>query len=144
MLEKKSLSLDDAKFLVEAVCKASMEHEGSFPVSVAVVDSSTYLQSMARMDGAPLFSAQGAFDKARSSAEGGHSTTFFEEPLNNGRFSMLKLPHTPIEGGEPVMIDGICVGAVGVGGAPPHLDAAFAKAAIHAFVKQQESINEDC
>ncbi|KTE19826.1 hypothetical protein ATE67_14475 [Sphingopyxis sp. H050] len=136
MLTKRSLSLADAQFLADEVCKASAV-VGKFPVSVAVVDASTFLQSLARMDGAPLFSAEGAYDKARSAAEGGHPTTFFEEPLNAGRYSVLKLPHTPIEGGIPVIVDGQCVGAVGVGGAPPHLDAQFAQTAIDAFLARE-------
>ncbi|HWU01124.1 MAG TPA: heme-binding protein [Novosphingobium sp.] len=137
MITRKSLSLADAQFLAEQACAASLAKGGKFPISVAVVDATTYLQACARMDGAPLFSAQGAFDKARSSAEGGHPTTFFEKPLNEGRFSMVKLPHTPIEGGLPVLIDGACVGAVGVAGAPPHLDAEFAQSAIDAFLERE-------
>ncbi|SAK86429.1 glcG protein [Caballeronia hypogeia] len=133
MLNKPSLSLADATQLVDLVC--SRASELGIPVSVAVVDVTTYLQASARMDGAPLMSAEGAFDKARSAAEGGHPTTFFEKPLNEGRFSMLKLPHTPIEGGVPVAVAGLCVGAVGVAGAPPHLDAQLAEFAIAEFVR---------
>ncbi|QSR19343.1 heme-binding protein [Novosphingobium sp. KA1] len=139
MITKLSLSLDDAQFLAAAACKASESKGGKFPISVTVVDASTYMQSVARMDGAPLFSAEGSFDKARSSAEGGHPTTFFEKPLNEGRFSMVKLPHTPIEGGLPILIEGQCVGAVGVAGAPPHLDAEFAQAAIDAFLEREKN-----
>ncbi|RVU02282.1 heme-binding protein [Novosphingobium umbonatum] len=134
MISRNNLSLAEAQFLAEAACAAARAKGDRFPISVSVVDTSTYLQALARMDGAPLFSAQGSFDKARSSAEGGHPTTFFEKPLNEGRFSMVKLPHTPIEGGLPVIVDGQCVGAVGVAGAPPHLDAEFAQAAIDAFL----------
>ncbi|WP_158592359.1 GlcG/HbpS family heme-binding protein [Noviherbaspirillum sedimenti] len=131
MLNKTSLSLRDAIYLVDAARSAAEALK--LPVSIVVVDASTYMQAMVRMDGAPLMSAQGAFDKARTSAEGGHPTTFFEKPLNEGRFSMLKLPHTPIEGGLPVMVNGECVGAVGVAGAPPHLDAKIAESAISLF-----------
>ncbi|HWI84832.1 MAG TPA: heme-binding protein [Sphingomonas sp.] len=139
MLTRRSLSLADAQRLAAAACVAAETFGGKFPISVAVVDASTYLQALARMDGAPLFSAQGAFDKARSSAEGGHPTTFFEKPLNEGRFSMVKLPHTPIEGGLPVLVDGECVGAVGVAGAPPHLDSQIAQAAIDMFFQEDPS-----
>jgi glc operon protein GlcG len=132
MLNKLSLSALEARFLADAACADPMAQK--FPVSVAVVDATTYMQVIVRMDGAPLMSAQGAFDKAQSAAEGGHPTTFFEKPLNEGRFSMLKLPHTPIEGGLPVIVDGQCVGAVGVGGAPPHIDAQIAERAIEALL----------
>lgn len=137
MLNRKSLSLDEARQLSSAAEAAARGL--ALPVSIAVVDATTYLQAMVRMDGAPLMSAQGAFDKARSAAEGGHPTTFFEKPLNEGRFSMLRLPHTPIEGGVPVFVDGQCVGAVGIAGAPPHLDAQIAETAIASFLENLES-----
>ena len=132
MLNKPSLSMKEAQQLVEHACSRAAEM--SMPVSVMVVDVTTYLQAGARMDGAPLMSAEGALDKARSAAEGGHPTTFFEKPLNEGRFSMVKLPHTPIEGGVPVIVDGLCVGAVGVAGAPPHVDSQLAEFAIAEFL----------
>jgi glc operon protein GlcG len=135
MLTKPSLDLADAKRLAEAVCAAAAKN--GIPVSVAVVDVTTYLQVLMRMDGAPLMSAEGAIDKSRSAAEGGHPTTFFEKPLNEGRFSMVKLPHTPIEGGVPVFVDGACVGAVGVAGAPPHVDAELAEGAISVFLQSR-------
>lgn len=136
MLTRKSLSLDDAQFLVAETCKAAAA-TGKFPICVVVADSTTFMQAMARMDGAPLFAAEGAYDKARSAAEGGHPTTFFEKPLNEGRLSVLRLPSTCVEGGVPVIVDGVCVGAVGVAGAPPHLDATFAQAAIDAFLAKE-------
>ena len=127
MLSRRSLNLEDAKFLVEAASRAAAQIGAQFPVCITVVDSTTFMQAFARMDGAPLFAAEGSYDKARSSAEGGHPTTFFEKPLHDGRLSILKLPHTPVEGGLPVIVEGECVGAVGVAGAPPHLDAKIAQ-----------------
>jgi glc operon protein GlcG len=133
MLNKLSLSLQEAKQLADSA--QAIASKMKVPVSIAVVDSSTYLQTLLRMDGAPLMSAEGAFDKARSSAEGGHPTTFFEKPLNEGRYSMVRLPHVAIEGGVPVLLDGQCVGAVGVAGAPPHLDSKIAEEAIATFLE---------
>ena len=78
-------------------------------------------------------SAEGAIEKARTAADGGHPTTFFEEPLNAGRYSMLKMPIYPLEGGIPVIVDGQCVGAIGVAGVLPHLDAAIADAGAKAL-----------
>jgi glc operon protein GlcG len=136
MLNKPSLDLKDAQELVEHARAYAVEK--GFPVSIVVVDVTTYLQAVARMDGAPLMSAEGAFDKARSAAEGGHPTTFFEKPLNEGRFSMVTMPHTPLEGGVPVFADGQCVGAVGVAGAPPHIDAEVAEFAISEFLRNRK------
>jgi glc operon protein GlcG len=131
MRNKRSLTLSDAK----AISAAAEEYAASQgrSVSIAVVDESTYVQHVMRMDGAPYKSAEGAIEKAQTAAEGGQPTTFFEEPLNAGRFSMLKLPIYPIEGGLPAMVDGQCVGAVGVSGVLPHLDAAIAAAGLKAL-----------
>ena len=41
---------------------------------------------------------------------------------------------TFMEGGEPIMIDGECVGAVGVSGVKPAEDAQIARAGISDFI----------
>ena len=101
-------------------------------VSIAVVDDTTYEQHPVRMAGAPYTSADGAIEKARTAADGGHPTPrspVFDEPLNVGRYSMLKMPHIyQVEGGIPVIVDGQWVGAIGVASVLPHLDAAVADA----------------
>ncbi len=131
MQTKLSLTIEDARRIMAAAEEAAKNM--GFNVSIAVVDCTTYPQLLTRMDGAPLMSAEGALDKARSAAEGGHPTTFFEEPLNEGRYSVLRLPHTPIPGGLPLLVDDQCVGAIGVAGAPPHLDVEIAQAGVAAL-----------
>ena len=91
MRTKLSLTLTDATAIAAAAEEYAESRE--LRVSIAVVDESTYIQHVVRMDGAPYMSAEGAIEKARTAAEGGHPTTFFEEPLNAGRYSMLKMPH---------------------------------------------------
>ncbi len=128
MRTKLSLTLTDAK-AIAAAAEAYAESQ-QLAVSIAIVDESTYLQHLIRMDGAPYLSAEGAAEKARTAAEGGHPTTFFEEPLNAGRVSMLKMPIYPLEGGIPIIVDGQCAGAIGVAGVLPQLDAAIADAGL--------------
>ena len=132
MRTKLSLTLTDATAIAAAAEEYAESRE--LRVSIAVVDESTYVQHVIRMDGAPYMSAEGAIEKARTAAEGGHPTTFFEEPLNAGRYSILKMPHIyPVEGGIPVIVDGHCVDAIGVAGVLPHLDAAIADAGLKAL-----------
>jgi glc operon protein GlcG len=132
MHTKPSLDLSDAKAIAAAAERYAEGNE--LPVSIAVVDESTYLLHLARRDGAPRTSAEGAAEKARTVAEGGHPTTFFEEPLNAGRYLMLKMPHIyPVEGGTTVIVDGHCVRAIGVAGVLPDLDAAIADAGVKAI-----------
>ncbi|MGB8381635.1 MAG: heme-binding protein [Dermatophilaceae bacterium] len=132
MRTKLSLTLADAEEIAAAAQAYAESH--AFLVSIAVVDEATYLQHLIRMDGAPYTSAEGALEKARTAAEGGYPTTFFEDQLNAGRFSMLKMPLYPIEGGIPVIVDGQCVGAIGVSGVPPQFDAAIANAGLEAVL----------
>jgi glc operon protein GlcG len=75
-------------------------------------------------------SAEGAIEKARTAADAGHPTTFFEEPLNAGRYSMLKMPLYPIEGGLPCSST---AGAIGVSGVLPHLDGEIASVGLEAL-----------
>jgi glc operon protein GlcG len=128
MRTKLSLTLTDAK-AIAAAAEAYAESQ-QLAVAIAIVDESTYLQHLIRMDGAPYLSADGAAEKARTAAEGGHPTTFFEEPLNAGRVSMLKMHIYPLEGGIPIIVDGQCAGAIGVAGVLPQLDAAIADAGL--------------
>ena len=131
MRTKLSLTLTDATAITAAARAYAESHQ--LRVSIAIVDESTHLQHLLRMDGAPYGSEEGAFEKARTAAQSGQPTTFFEEPLNAGRFSMLKMPIYPIEGGIPVIVDGQCAGAIGVAGVLPELDAAIAKAGLAAL-----------
>jgi glc operon protein GlcG len=132
MHTKPSLDLTDAKVITTAAQEYAESRD--LRVSIAIVDESTYVQHVVRMDGAPYTSAEGAIEKARTAAEGGHPTTFFEEPLNAGRHGVLKMPHIyPVEGGIPAIVDGHCVGAIGVAGVLPHLDAAIADAGLKAL-----------
>ena len=132
MRTRLSLSLAEAKAITAAAEEYAASHQ--FHVSIAVVDESTYLQHLLRMDEAPRASADGAFEKARTAAEGGHPTTYFEQVLNAGRYGVLKMPHVyPVEGGIPVLVDGRCVGAIGVAGVLPEYDAAIAEAGLRAI-----------
>ena len=131
MRTKLSLTLTDATAIAAAAHAYAESHQ--LKVSIAIVDESTYLQHLLRMDGAPYLSAEGAVQKAQTAAEGGHPTTFFEEPLNAGRYSMLKMPIYPLEGGIPVIVDGQCAGAIGVAGVLPKLDATIAEAGLKAL-----------
>lgn len=134
MLNRLCLSLEDAEVIADAVVAAA-EARGE-AVCVAVTDATTFVQCHLRMDGAPLFAAQGALEKSASASEGGKPTTYYDAMLKAGRTSVLRLPHTVGPGGVPIIVGGSCVGAVGVSGAPPHIDIELAEAAVAAFVSR--------
>ena len=58
----------------------------------------------------------------------------YEDIVNNGRAAFLSVPlEGMLEGGVPVMVDGHCIGAVGVSGVKSAEDAQVAKAGIAAL-----------
>ncbi len=53
--------------------------------------------------------------------------------VNNGRYAALRMPVVPLEGGEMIVVDGECIGAVGVSGVKPGEDAHVARAGVAAI-----------
>ncbi|MCU1375771.1 MAG: hypothetical protein JWO68_3057 [Actinomycetia bacterium] len=101
------------------------------PVSIAVVDPSGELLAFHRMDGAPAFSARLAIAKARTAAAFGRPTADMES-LFEGRdwFGAGFLPLGPwfvSKGGAPILVDGECVGAVGLSGNTAEHEDAIAR-----------------
>ncbi|HTI16380.1 MAG TPA: heme-binding protein [Trinickia sp.] len=100
-------------------------------VSIAVVDDGGHPLGFMRLDGASPGSAYMATEKARSSSLGRRESKAFEDMINNGRYAYLSSPFTAtLEGAVPVLIDGHCVGAVGVSGVKSEQDAQVARAGI--------------
>ena len=59
-----------------------------------------------------------AIEKARTAATFRRPTSVFEDAIKNGRLSLVAVSvMTPLQGGVPVMVDGVVVGAIGVSGA---------------------------
>ncbi len=90
-------------------------------MSIAVVDDGGHLWWLQRLDGAPPISAQIAPAKAHTAALGRRESKVYEDMINQGRVSFLSAPalHGMLEGGVPIMVEGQCVGAVGVSGVKP-------------------------
>jgi glc operon protein GlcG len=62
------------------------------------------------------------------------STGKWEEFVKAGRTSMIKMPGIlPVQGGVPIVVEGTCVGAVGVSGVQSHQDEQIAQAGIDAL-----------
>ena len=107
MKDTKALTLDDAKRMAAAAEAEAVAHD--WTVSIAVCDAGGHLILLQRMDGAPLMSAAVAPEKARTCVLSGKPSKVFEDMVNNGRFAALALPVVPLEGGEPVLVDGAVI-----------------------------------
>jgi glc operon protein GlcG len=98
-------------------------------VVIAVVDASGVLLHLSRMDGVQSGSVTVAQDKARSAALFRRPTRVFGEMVSQGNVGLLALTGAvPVEGGEPLTVDGIVVGAIGVSGVTSAQDGIIARA----------------
>ncbi|MBI2750274.1 MAG: GlcG/HbpS family heme-binding protein [Burkholderiaceae bacterium] len=133
MNHKPFLTLDDVK-RVAAAAEAEANANG-WIVTIAIVDDGGHLLWLQRLDGAAPVSAHIAPAKARTAALGRRESKSYEDMINQGRTSFLSVPQIDglLEGGVPVMIDGHCLGAVGVSGVKSAEDAQIAKAGIAAL-----------
>ena len=133
MYTKPCLSLDDVKRIAAAAEAEAFTN--AWIVSIAIVDDGGHLLWLQRLDGAAPLSAHIAPAKARTAALGRRESRIYEEMINQGRTSFLSVPEIDglLEGGVPVMVDGHCIGAVGVSGVKSAEDAQIAKAGIAAL-----------
>ncbi len=115
-----------AKALAAAQAEATQK---GWQLSIAVVDPAGELLAFARMDGASPASIQNALGKARTAARFRRTTQVYDSLVSSGRTSLLNFENmTPLEGGVPIVIDGVVVGAIGVSGASSVQDAEVARA----------------
>lgn len=133
MNTKPFLTLDDVKRIAAAAEAEALANK--WAVTVAIVDDGGHLLWLQRLDGAAPISAQIAPAKARASALGRRESKGFEDMINQGRTSFLSAPGLEglMEGGVPVMVQGQCIGAVGVSGVKSNEDAQIARAGIKAL-----------
>jgi len=135
MKNKKCLTLEDVK-IIAAGCESEALHQ-SWAVAIAIVDDGGHLIWLQRLDGAPLTSSHIATGKAHTSAMGRRTSKAYEDMVSGGRVAVLSMPGglTFLEGGEPIVVDGEVVGAVGVSGVKSAEDAQIARAGISFFLE---------
>lgn len=133
MEHKPYLSLADVKRIAAAAEAEALQNR--WAVSIAVVDDGGHLLWQQRLDGAAPLSSHIAPAKARTAAMGRRESKVYEDIINQGRYSFLSAPVVEgmLEGGVPVMVDGHCIGAVGVSGVKSSEDAQIARAGIAAL-----------
>ncbi|NUF45552.1 GlcG/HbpS family heme-binding protein [Acinetobacter pittii] len=139
MKSKYYLTQADAEFLMEEAQKYAIEH--NFKVSIAIVDVTSSLLMMKRLDGASPLSSHLCLEKAKCSSISGRPSKFYEELLQSGRLGFLSMPSAQgmLEGGKPIIYDGQVLGAIGVSGVQSFEDAEIAQHAIDTFLKKQNS-----
>jgi len=105
--------------------------------SIAVVDAGGHPLVLHRLDGTFPAAAAVSIEKARTAATFQKPTRDFENAIKNGRHALLGVDvMTPLQGGVPVAINNVVVGAIGISGAhSAQEDDDIAQAAVTAFAR---------
>ncbi|MBT9456546.1 MAG: heme-binding protein [Burkholderiaceae bacterium] len=133
MNHKPVLTLADVRSIAAAAEAEAVANQ--WAVSIAIVDDGGHLLWLQRLDGAAPISAQIAPAKAHTAALGRRESKVYEDMVNQGRVSFLSAPGLQglLEGGVPILVEGQCVGAVGVSGVKSSEDVQIARAGIAAL-----------
>lgn len=135
MKSRVALEADEVQAAL-AAAKAEAVKNG-WLVSIAIVDDGGHPLGFLRLTDAAPLTAQIAFGKARTAALSRRESKFYEEVVKNGRTAFLSVDVTALEGGVPVVVDGQCVGAIGVSGVRSDQDAQIANAGVQAMLPKK-------
>jgi len=136
---KPQLTLEGARAVIAAAEQRAIEI--GVPMDIAVVDDGGHLVTFARMDGAKLSSVKIAIAKARSSAlrrqpsGPARSGEQVNAVLSLGLSIGSQGEQIPLRGGLPLMVDGVCVGAIGISNGSEEQDIDVAQAGTRAIEK---------
>ncbi|MBZ5643453.1 MAG: heme-binding protein [Acidobacteriia bacterium] len=131
MRNKLCLGISDAQKIVAA---AKVEAENNkWAVSIAVVDDGGFLVALERLDGAVGQSAGIATLKAQTAAMARTPTKALEDVVKERPATGAFPGRLSVQGGVPILVNGECVGAVGVSGVKSFEDEQVAKAGLRAI-----------
>ncbi len=134
MKRRPALTLEDCERI--AAGSLAEANRNGWIVAIAILDDGGHLLRFARMDGATPANAEIAIAKARTAAVSRRPSGAWEQRVKDGRMSMLRMPGIlPVQGGVPIVVEGTCVGAVGVSGVQSHEDERIAQAGIDALLE---------
>lgn len=130
-----SIDLETARRASAAA--VAVAREKGWTMAVAVVDPAGDLVYFEKMDHTQVGSTNVAIGKARCAARFKRSTKAFEDTLAAGAVGLPFLALegvVPMEGGIPLVVDGLIVGAIGVSGSARAEDGQCAQAGADAIV----------
>jgi uncharacterized protein GlcG (DUF336 family) len=131
MKNRPMLTLEDCRKISAAAEAEAIKNK--WIVCIAILDDGGHLLHLVRQDGATPANAEIALMKARTAALTRRSSKVWEERVAGGRLSMLKMPVLPVQGGLPIVAEGVCVGSIGVSGVQSHEDEQICQAGINAL-----------
>ncbi len=128
------ITLEQAKKAMAAAQAEAKKNNWNF--SIAILDNGGHMVLFERSDGAFFASAEVARDKAWSAAAFRRPGKAFQDRLATGgvEIRLLQLRGaSPIDGGEPLIVDGKVVGSIGVSGGAGEQDGQVARAGVAAL-----------
>jgi uncharacterized protein GlcG (DUF336 family) len=137
--DTKRLTHDGAKRMMTTAISAA--HDAGIAIAVAITDAGGHLILLERMDGGRFHTVHSATTKAVCAASNKRPTSpngAQAQPLDVAHALGLALAAgterwTAMEGGFPVIVDGECIGGIGVSGGDWETDERIARAAIEAI-----------
>jgi len=136
MITKPAIQHDDALRILQAAQAHATAQK--WPVSIAVCDEGGHLLAFVRLAGANLASTHISQAKAHTAVLMKRDTKLVEDMINGGRTAFLSAPQLDgmLEGGVAIIVDGHCVGAVGVSGVKAPEDAEVAQTGVKAWLAE--------
>jgi glc operon protein GlcG len=132
------LTLEAARHVIKTA--EQLAEQKGWPCVLAVVDSGGYLIFLERMDASPMVaSVELAPQKARTAVLFGKPTKALEDAIHGGRMAATTAGFVEMAGGQPLLVDGEVVGAIGVSSAQPDWDVTLANAGAQALADQSRS-----
>ena len=131
------LTLEGAELVLAAAQARAVEIK--VPMDIAVVDDGAHLLAFARMDGAKLSSVEIAIRKAQGAAirrlptAPARTGEEVNVVLSMGLALATEGRQIPVRGGIPLLVDGVCVGAIGVSNGTEDQDVDVAQAGVRAL-----------
>jgi glc operon protein GlcG len=131
------LVIADVDRISSAAREEALGH--SYRVAIAVVDSGGHPLSLQRLDGCSPAAPYVALEKARTAALSGRETKAFEDLIHAGRAALASIAtfSALVEGGIPIVVDGHCIGAIGVSGAKSEQDAQVARSGVSVVLSHE-------
>ena len=138
-VQSRRLTLAGAKKMMDVVT-AGAEKAG-FAVAAAIVDAGGHAVLVQRMDGGRFHTVHSSTTKAVCAASNKRPTTSkgaAGQDLDTVHALGLALAAGPdrwtaMEGGYPILVDGECIGGIGVSGGPWEIDDRLAREAVEAI-----------
>jgi len=130
---KKILTLEAARHAMGACEAEALRNQ--WRVVIAVVDDGGHTILLQRLDHAQTSSIDTAVAKARAAVAWKRPSRLLEEAINNGRTAFLSISQGMglLQGGVPIEIEGVIVGAIGVSGVKASDDEVVALAGVNAL-----------